>query len=36
MKSYMLMLLKGVVFCHENSTMHRVLVRTVFEMSCVN
>jgi len=36
MRSYMLMLLKGVVVCHENSMMHRVLVRTVSEMTCVN
>ena len=26
-KSYMLMLLKGVAFCHENSIMHRVGIR---------
>lgn len=25
-KSYMLMLLKGVAFCHENNIMHRVSV----------
>ena len=26
-KSYMLMLLKGVAFCHENNIMHRVRLR---------
>ena len=26
-KSYMLMLLKGVAFCHENSIMHRVGIK---------
>ena len=26
-KSYMLMLLKGVAFCHENNIMHRVSCR---------
>lgn len=26
-KSYMLMLLKGIAFCHENNIMHRVRLR---------
>ena len=28
-KSYMLMLLKGVAFCHENNIMHRVSVTSI-------
>ena len=26
-KSYMLMLLKGIAYCHENNIMHRVIMR---------
>ena len=35
-KSYMLMLLKGVAFCHENNIMHRVSVAVLNYMYLVH
>ena len=33
-KSYMLMLLKGVAFCHENNIMHRVCIIIIYIYTC--